>query len=95
MGAPRQASPPLPGPASWLAPVVLLALVAVALAAAIRLAATTANDGDSDAPTAARGIAAAVAASGAHGRGALSRRHQRALPEPPPSVPSNNVPPRA
>ena len=34
-------------------------------------------------------------ASGAHGRGALSRRHQRALPEPPPSVPSNNVPPRA
>ena len=56
MGAPRQASPPLPGPASWLAPVVLLALVAIALAAAIRLAATTANDGDSDAPTAARAV---------------------------------------
>jgi len=56
MGAPRRASPPLPGPAPWLAPVVLLALVAIALAAAIRLAAATANDGDSDAPTAARAV---------------------------------------
>ena len=56
MSAPRRASPPLPEPASWIAPVVLLALVAIALTAALRLAATTANAGDSNAPHATRAV---------------------------------------
>lgn len=55
MSAPRQASPPLPEPASWIAPVVLLALAAIALAA-LRLATTTANAGDSNAPNATRAV---------------------------------------
>ena len=56
MGAPRQASPPLPESASWVAPVVLLALAAIALIAALRRATITANAGDANAPNATRAV---------------------------------------
>ena len=53
MSVPHRATAPLPEPASQSAPVMLLALVVAALAAALWRAAVIASAGDSNAPTAA------------------------------------------